>query len=444
MNTNEILIKVNAAEVREFLSEMYPAFLHNNKIKTYLSVGRETLKADWFSGKGIFDKYRVDSRHFLSQKFFKEFHPHEIYANFAPERICAFAEQIMIKVFQAQEPIIDYRFKNPDNKLIALLREKMKWVPKSEGSHAHDAIRSLMQPPVTKSEDLNTAIRNYFKENQVLEKIGERITAEAQKLQPTVNVIKIGSNPEVKIEGKLHHAFNEALEMLRLESQLFIAGPAGTGKTTLGAQLAKALNLSFGHISCTAGMSEAHLLGRMDVSGNYIQAQFVEMFENGGVFLFDEVDAADANTMLIINSALANGYLSVPNRRDKQQAMRHKDFYCICAANTWGYGSNEYAGRNQLDAAFLDRFCGSKLFVDYDTTLEKAISSPIPNVAIIIWKIRDNVSKNKIRRVVSTRAIVSGVKAVSAGKTMKHFVDRFLTGWTDAEKQKALENVNLN
>jgi MoxR-like ATPase len=188
-------------------------------------------------------------------------------------------------------------------------------------------------------------------------------------------------------------------------------------------------------------MSEAHILGRMVANGDYVSSQFVEIYENGGVFLFDEVDAADSNTLLIINSALANGHMSVPNRRDNPIAKRHKDFYCVCAANTFGKGSIEYAGRNILDDAFLDRFAGSKMLITYDSELEREICGAYKDLFRTLSVIRVNVEKYKIRRVVSTRAYVSGARALTNGHDLNEYIERFTTGWTQEEKSKALENA---
>lgn len=325
------------------------------------------------------------------------------------------------------------------NNLIALT-DKERVVKFAEALHAEPVSEAGGYKVDKKIGSNITKVVSEWLEQNGTNTIAELITREAAKLRPVM--VQINAATPTKVEGTLHKKFEEVLELAVQERQVFIAGPAGTGKTTLAAQIAKALQVRYSHISCTAGMSEAHLLGRMDAHGNYISTDFVDMYENGGVFLFDEVDAADSNTMLIINSALANGSMSVPNRKDARTASRNKEFYCLCAANTWGYGSSEYAGRNVLDAAFLDRFVASRVFVEYDQELETKIAGTHNDLLQAIWTIRKNVFQNKIRRVVSTRAIVSGVRSLESGKTLKYYItERFMVGWTPEEVAKAITNV---
>jgi cobaltochelatase CobS len=269
------------------------------------------------------------------------------------------------------------------------------------------------------------------------DKVRKYIKDEIDNIKPIKNFVKIGEGKEVTIDGKLHNKFEETLKLVKTEGQVFLSGAAGSGKTTLGAQIAEALTLSFSHISCSAGMSEAHLLGRMLFDGTYVASEFVNAYENGGVFLFDEVDAADSNTLLVINSALANGKLSVPNRKENPTAKRHKDFVCIAAANTWGNGSNEYHGRNHLDAAFMDRFALSKVFVDYDSALEgEIIGKDNQAFATVLWSIRNEIYSQKLRRILSTRVFVSAAKQLASGRTQKEVLSTFCLGWSDEEKKK--------
>lgn len=282
---------------------------------------------------------------------------------------------------------------------------------------------------------IKDVMTNYLNHN--LKQIAAEV---ARKLRPIV--VQLPEQKEVKLEGRVHKEFKNCLFLCQQERQLFIAGPAGSGKTTLASQIAKAMDLGFKHISCSAGMSEAHLLGRMLFDGTYVKSDLVECYENGGLFLFDEIDAADANTLLIINSALANGVLSVPNRKENNHAVRHKDFICVCAGNTWGNGSFEYQGRNHLDAAFLDRFSISKVLVDYDQELEADICGEHKEVYFTFQKVRENVTKARIRRVVSTRCFIAGTRQKMAGKYMKQILNTFFVGWSKEELSKAMEGVN--
>lgn len=281
------------------------------------------------------------------------------------------------------------------------------------------------------------------RQNHVIQELEQRV-AEIKEKQPQGPVqVHVPGRQPVVLNERTHQSFTEALELAGLHRQVYLYGPSGSGKTFLGEQLAKALTLPFAHISCSAGMSEGHLLGRMLADGSYLPADFVKFYEHGGVFLLDEVDAADANLLLVINSALSNGHLSVPNRVHQPVAKRHEDFVCLLAANTLGNGSFEYHGRYQMDAAFMDRFVLSKVVVDYDVELEKTLLGSDSKSAEMLHKLRVNVQLNALRRTVSTRVFVQAAQLLSVGKTPQQVLDKLFIGWTDEEKQKALKNVTV-
>ena len=258
---------------------------------------------------------------------------------------------------------------------------------------------------------------------------------ELQKLKPT-NVRITGRKGTGVVEGYTHKHFREAVFLSEQERQLMMVGPAGSGKTTLAKQIAKAFEIPFTSISCYAGMSEAHLLGRMLFDGTYVPSDFITAYENGGVFLFDEIDAADSNTLLVVNSALANGYVSVPNRKDKPHAQIHEDFICVVAGNSWGHGSAAYQGRGSLDAAFLDRFSVAKLNLDYDESLELELGDSQIEVVKRMHQIRKIVTSNRLKRIVSTRTIVSAVSQAEAGRYMAQIESVFTTDWAEDDKRK--------
>jgi cobaltochelatase CobS len=85
----------------------------------------------------------------------------------------------------------------------------------------------------------------------------------------------------------------------------------------------------------------------------------------------------------------------------------------IAAGNTFGRGaSREYVGRQQLDAATLDRF--TVFEVDYDEALELAIAGN-DDWTRYVQKVRKAVEREKVRAIVSPRASISGAKLLAVG-----------------------------
>ena len=256
----------------------------------------------------------------------------------------------------------------------------------------------------------------------------------------------------IPLNGAQHSALAEVLDTVALGFRnLFLTGPSGSGKTTLARQVADSLTLPFASVSCSAGMSEGVLLGRLLPTGEggrfeYAESPFVRMYENGGVFLLDEVDAADANTLLVLNSATANGHLDIPNRLHAPVAKRHPDFVLLAAGNTWGTGATrEYVGRNQLDAAFLSRFAGATFEMDYDTALEAAlVAAAAPEGKAAEWltlghSVRAKARATGMRRIFGTRELVAGAKLLHK-YSAKVALQRLTRGWTADELAKVGAN----
>lgn len=246
-----------------------------------------------------------------------------------------------------------------------------------------------------------------------------------------------------------HPAMGEVVELIEAGENVMLVGPAGTGKSYLAESVAKRLGRRFASISCSAGMSESHLTGRMLPVGEngrfeYVGTSFLDCYENGGVFLLDEMDSADPNVLLVINSALANGRLSVPARSDKPVAEKHADFALIAACNTFGRGADrQYVGRSQLDESTLDRFRIGTVAVDYCEKLERKLFTDIAGedsdaveILSAIWGYRSAVMSNRLERCVSTRFVISAAKAYARGRDLNYIDGKLFSGWRDDEKRK--------
>lgn len=226
-----------------------------------------------------------------------------------------------------------------------------------------------------------------------------------------------------------HEIFAEALRVVSAGCNLFLVGPAGSGKTTLAAQIAKALNLPF-HFNGALD-SPYKLSGFIDAQGRVVSTAFRRAYQDGGVYLFDEIDASLPGALLAFNAALANGHADFPDGT----MQRHENFRCIAAANTFGLGADrQYVGRNQLDAASLDRFV--MLEMPYDEKLERQLAGD-NDWTEFVQKARRAVATLKLRHVISPRASINGAKLLGAGMERK-LVERVTLwkGMSDADVAK--------
>lgn len=236
-------------------------------------------------------------------------------------------------------------------------------------------------------------------DSQLEEILNNKLEEYTNKIQvPVTHIIKLKDIVLGQTSGGYYHEkFEQILTQVQLDEPIMLIGPAGSGKNVCISQVAEALGQ---HMYYTNNASnEFKLTGFIDAGGNYRDTEFYKAFKNGGIFFLDEIDNSDPSALIVINSALANGYMAFPH----ETIDRHPDFRIIAAANTWGKGADlEYVGRNALDAATLDRF--DNIFFDYDTKLEQALY-PSDEVLEFMWAFRNAVYQSRIPHIISTRGI---------------------------------------
>lgn len=256
-----------------------------------------------------------------------------------------------------------------------------------------------------------------------------QVEAKASARQVAI-AIKINEEPIKKLEQAAHPQLARIVSLLKIGLLPMLVGPAGCGKTFAAHQAAEALGLTFAHICFTAGVSETWLFGRQTPTG-FVEAEFVKTYRDGGVFLADELDAADPNVILALNTALANGHLYNPI--SGQTIKRHPNFNFIAATNTVGKGGDaQYTGRNRLDAATLDRM--RIVRVGYDATVEDALC-PNPTLAKRLRTLRDKLKQRGANEVISYRAFADGYKMHTAlGDSIDAVVANIAESWADDVK----------
>ena len=298
-----------------------------------------------------------------------------------------------------------------------------KQVPEGVEGHevqkAGDVLYGVLQLKEHLEKKIDASVDGELKE------LREQVKA-TQKLE-----IKVGDKTSV-IEGLKHKQLEQLITYSALRLNPLLVGMAGTGKTHAGEQVAEALGLNFYAMSVGAQTSKSDIIGYMDATGNYVSTNFRTEYENGGVFLMDEIDAGNSNVLIQINAALSNGMCSFPDKMVK----RHEDFVFIASANTFGNGANrQYVGRNQLDAATLDRFAVIEWLIDDE--LESNLTVGLNGKAwyMAVRACRDFVAEKNIRALVSPRATQKGSRLLDAGQDLNEVISATLLGSVPDDKK---------
>ena len=154
---------------------------------------------------------------------------------------------------------------------------------------------------------------------------------------------------EIDILKQIEVALDHPLNVARAESVL-IFGPSGSGKTTVAIEYANNKGIPYilqqGHAQLTVD----DLLGYKSITdGTYFPSLLRDAVENGKIFIIDEVDACNPNTLLALNSLKNKKFQFADKLVDI-----HPNFRYISTANTLEY-SDVYNGRSKLDKATLAR-----------------------------------------------------------------------------------------
>ena len=288
--------------------------------------------------------------------------------------------------------------------------------------------------------DLFAALQNFAKEAAAPVDM-EQVNAAIDEAVKRANVVRIEVRKvdEVRVmEGRQHPKAATLMRALSARQtdgsapNVWLAGPAGSGKTHAAKSAAKALGVAFHY---NGALSMPHeLLGFIDAAGHYHRTPFREAYEHGGVYLFDEVDGSDNSALLALNAALANGRATFPDG----QIERHADCYIIATANTWGLGAGaDYVGRSKIDAAFLSRF-PVRIGWDYDEELEQAICGNAA-FAKLVQKARAKARAAGLKVLIDPRASMAGAALIAAGMTDREAAECTYLANLTAEQTKMVE-----
>ena len=257
---------------------------------------------------------------------------------------------------------------------------------------------------------------------------------------------------ETPKDGIFHKQFPTLVKLIAAGQHVYLPGPPGTGKSHAAQAAAEALGYRFASISLGPTTPESRLWGGMDANGRFHEPPLLagiryamEHPDQGFVKCLDEMDNGHPGILATLNSLMANGWVTAPNG---DVLTVGRNLVLIGAANTYGTGPTaEFAGRNKLDAATLDRFA----YLPWDTDLgvEKALVRQYldPDSAeawLDVWRTcRKNANDNGLKVFVTMRGAVNGARLVASGIEPRQALDLVLLNKLPDDQRRKVYSPRL-
>lgn len=442
----------------ERLHKMSPKHLHNLIEAIYYADGinaphiayasifevRNTTKlAEYIKG---FDPFKVERAHNkLLEQYRSKAQPYSVYKKGRPlgaknkgahDAVDAL-EEMLTDDSSAQTDKYDF------DEYIKQQEETEASVP-ATGTQMLDASKFALKAELRDvAVNLEKALRGYCEGNfnQVFETGNlhqELINTLAKRVdnlvdhRPTIVELKRTDMPSISM-GIQHKNFPLLLKAATARNRsgnhlnVWLFGPAGTGKTTAAEKLAEALELKYYYNGSLT--TSFQLLGYNGANGQYVTTAFRQAWEFGGVYLFDEIDGSMPDALLSMNGALANSIASFPDG----MIPRHPDCIILAGANTTGLGGGiEYVGAMKQNAAFLNRF----VYIPWphDNALEDALCANKAWLERVRFVRSRFIAQGNKGHLITMRATLFGETLLAAGLTQEEVEHATLKqGLSDAQ-----------
>ena len=230
----------------------------------------------------------------------------------------------------------------------------------------------------------------------VADELSKLVAKDAKKAAKVIEAAK-------KNKGKKNEVycakFQRIVAKVSRGNNVYLYGPAGSGKSHTAEQVAEALGLDF--YGQTTIQFAHDVRGYGDAGGKFQDTPFYKAFAFGGLYFQDEYDRSNAEAAIVLNSALANGWYDFPI---VGRVEAHPNFRFMAAGNTLMTGADEeYVTGQEIDASSRDRF--AYFFeIDYSHEVEMRIAHGNEKIVSFVEDVRQAVKQTGIKHVVSYRA----------------------------------------
>jgi hypothetical protein len=240
-----------------------------------------------------------------------------------------------------------------------------------------------------------------------------------------------------------HPLFDRVSCYVRSGLNVLLTGPAGTGKSMMGREIAKALGHSFFEMSLGGRMQYAQVIGSTrlkDGESFFEPSPLVKALQDENrVVVLNEIFGLDPEVLLAFNDALEAGtrHIRTPAGKVKVKAR------VIATANTTGRSvSRQYTGAQRADDSLLSRF-GAKIHIGVDERVESKLLEQITDekaradIQERVRGLRDGLKESNIPFDAGTRELCNCIANYAATGNVKiAFEDSFLGGLSKAERAK--------
>lgn len=260
--------------------------------------------------------------------------------------------------------------------------------------------------------------------------------------------------------------FLKIIDDIVLGHNVFLVGPAGSGKTYLAEKVAEKLNRMYVTINCSQYTSPTEIKGGPTIEG-YQEGGLIDCWENGKILILDELPKIDPNTAGLLNEALAKTKVKVGTSRaviynGKNEPKNKKEgFGVIATGNVFPTAeSASYTANTRQDLSLLDRFSGSVYYIGFNEELEKMTAGWLI-VYSVGMRLRQWILDNRVDSTISLRWIETAASVFklemdrvngrrddkiepNQGKTLKDHVDAVISTFNNAQQVNLRDYLNYD